>query len=181
MLVKILNYRENIYVCWYAAESLGKIAPVGNKKAIKALVKILDCYRHWGICQEAAESLGKIAPVGNKKAIAALLQLLSSSEDEMLNYSDKNELFWICIKAKAAAKSLGKITPVGNKKVIASLVQLLHSSENKLSCWNERLTTRDKWTLAKIDELIYRTAESLTKIDSGNKEAIVSKNTALSW
>ncbi|MBO1349719.1 MAG: HEAT repeat domain-containing protein [Hormoscilla sp. GUM202] len=68
--MKLLHSSENEAAIYQAANSLGKIAPIGNKKAIGALVKLLHSSDDEFTRRQAADSLIKIDG-SNKKAFAS--------------------------------------------------------------------------------------------------------------
>jgi HEAT repeat protein len=120
----ILKSTDNEYICWRAAESLGKIDS-GNQIAITTLVKLISKTENEYIRRQATDSLGKIG-TGSSIAISALMQLISKTQNEYT--------YW------QAVESLRKIDP-DNQAGVAALVRLIKSTQNETTRWlaTERL------------------------------------------
>ncbi|MBO1349720.1 MAG: HEAT repeat domain-containing protein [Hormoscilla sp. GUM202] len=168
-LVKLLHSSENERIRWLASYSLGKIAPVGNKKAIKARVQVLDSSEDEGTILRVAESLGKINP-GNKKAIKARVHILY--------YSDNMD------RRFDALYDLGEIAPLGNKEAIAALVKGVHYDDEDLrfsAAYNLiKIEPGNKDAIAVLAQQLFNSERSdyweavdtLEEIAVGNKEMI---------
>ncbi|MBE9004043.1 HEAT repeat domain-containing protein [Fortiea sp. LEGE XX443] len=128
----------------YAASILGKIDP-GNKIAISALMKVLESKTLDDDTREYAKDSLKEIGTGHDFAISALVQLMQSTT------LDKKIRLW-------AKDSLEEIA-IGNQTAISTLEKVLKS----IPVNNSRDNDPTRWLAA----------DSLWKINPGNKEAIL--------
>ncbi|MBW4643832.1 MAG: HEAT repeat domain-containing protein [Goleter apudmare HA4340-LM2] len=111
-LEEFVQSSQNLFNCWNAAYSLGKVFDPGNKIAITALEQLTTTVRHESIRWQAAYHLGRV-DAANPTAITALVQIIATTKHESTR--------------RKAAYSLGKIDG-GNAIALSTLEQIAASA-----------------------------------------------------